>query len=411
MIKEFTKLRKKLTAAHLLAVTFLVYILYVSQAALPEFLYNLGGAFYWDTGYKHFIETVDTQYESMLLTDPNQPLLRDKGTYINLNGLMAKQLRQPVMNERLLMKNGHLGYIPAEAPDREFIREAAEVVIRFHNAHTAGGGNFLFVMTPTQNSKYEEYLPEGYTDSVNGPADTFLSFLEEAGVPYLDLREELQNDGISVTDAYYVTDHHWIPEIGFWAYGEILNKLEQMDIIDPVDPFYTDAGNYRFETYENTFLGSSGRRTGIYYAGLDDSTYIYPNFETDISVSIPSMEVECRGPFEEVAYHQQQEYDLEDPDYFNTNFYAMYGWGDTAITHWRNEQAPDQSKFLLIGESFGNIPFSLMSISLGVMDELDVRYFEEDFSDYYHGYNPDTVILEFNAGAILSEFTDYHYLG
>lgn len=411
MRNDFIRLIRKLRPAHLLSVGFLAYVIFVSTFALPEFLFNFAGAFHWDTGLRHLIKTVDTQYESMLITDPSQPLLRDKGTYINLNGLMAKNLRQPVMNERVLMKNGHLGYIPSEAPDRESIREAAEVVIRFHNAHTAEGGNFLFVMTPTQNSKYEEYLPEGYTDSVNGPADTFLSFLEEAGVPYLDLREELQNDGISVTDAYYVTDHHWTPETGFWAYRKILNKLEQMDAIDPVDPFYTDAGNYCFETYENTFLGSSGRRTGIYYAGLDDSTFIYPNFETDISVSIPSMEVDCRGPFKDVAYHQHLDYDFEDPDYFNTSFYGLYGWGDTPITHWRNEQAPDQSKFLLIGESFGNVPFSLMSTCLGVMDELDVRYFKDSFSDYYDSYKPDTVILEFNAGAILSEFTDYHYLG
>ena len=38
------------------------------------------------------------------------------------------------------------------------------------------------------------------------------------------------------------------------------------------------------------------------------------------------------------------------------------------------------------------------------------EYAYEDFSDYYYGYEPDTVILEFNAGAILSEFTDYGYL-
>ena len=88
--------------------------------------------------------------------------------------------------------------------------------------------------------------------------------LEEAGVPYLDLREEMQAEGISVTDAFYTTDHHWKPQTGLWAFGKILEKLETTGAIPSVDPVYTDPGNYSFEIHENTFLGSSGKRTGIH---------------------------------------------------------------------------------------------------------------------------------------------------
>ena len=119
MTKGFTKLRKKLTAAHLLSVSFLVYILFVSLAALPEFLYHLGGAFYWETGYTHFIETVDQQYSGMLSTDKDAPLLQNKGSYINFNGAMARVLGQPMMNDRVLLKNGHLSHVLPNAPEPE----------------------------------------------------------------------------------------------------------------------------------------------------------------------------------------------------------------------------------------------------------------------------------------------------
>ena len=239
MTKGFTKLRRKLTAAHLLAVSFLVYILFVSLAALPEFLYHLGGAFYWETGYTHFIETVDQQYSGMLSTDTDAPLLQNKGSYINFNGAMARLLGQPMMNDRVLLKNGHLSHVVSKAPEPEEIQAAAENIIRFSRRQTGTGGSFLFVMAPSQISKYEDLLPAGYTDTTNDTADTFLALLEEAGVDCLDLREEMHAEGISSADAYYTTDHHWTPQTGFWAFGKILQKLEAMGAISPVDPLYT----------------------------------------------------------------------------------------------------------------------------------------------------------------------------
>jgi len=401
---------RRIRPGNILAVLFLAYLGFVACSALPRVSYELGRCLYWQTGIQEFINAVDEHSEDLLSLEQDKTLLLNKGSYINLNGLMAKLMGQPEINDRLMLTNGHLSTLPGELPDEEKIREATERILRLYEAQTASGGNFLFVMAPVQIDKYEDLLPVGYEDTINGPADTFLTLLQEAGVPCLDLREEMHKDGISVTDAYYVTDHHWTLDTGFWAYRKILNKLEQMQIIDPVDPFYTNPENYTFATHEDVFLGSSGKRTGIYYGGLDDFEFIYPNFETDISVSVPSEDYECRGPYEEVSYHQRLEYDLEDPDYFNTNFYALYGWNDTPITHWRNEHAADQNKFLLIGDSFSNIPFSLMSLNLGIMDEVDVRYFEGNFSDYYYDYRPDTVILEFNSAAIIAEFTYYDYI-
>ena len=248
-----------------------------------------------------------------------------------------------------------------------------------------------------------------YTDNTNATADAFLYLLEQSGVPYLDLREEMQKEGMSVTQAYYTTDHHWKPETGFWAYGKILDKLARMGAIDAIDPFYADSENYTFDTYENTFLGSSGKRTGIYYAGLDDSTFIRPNFDTDISIRIPTRNLECRGPYEDVGYKTNVVPNYQDPDFFQENHYGLYGWSDNAITHWRNEQAPQQGKFLLIGDSFGNIPFSLLSIYCSSCDEIDMRHYDDDFAAHYEAYAPDTVIVEIYIRNTISVFTDISY--
>lgn len=409
MLKE--RFQLKIQPVHALAVCFLGFMLYVGLAALPSLLIQTGETMQGDIQARNYIKQTNDLYEGMLGTDPEVPHLQNKGTYINLNGFMAKTLGQPLMNERVKLKNGHLATVTLEHSDPESIRKAAENIIRFHKAHSSAGGDFLFVMVPSQISKYEDLLPPGYTDTTNADADAFLALLEQAGVTYLDLREELQKDGISVTDAYYVTDHHWTPQTGFWAYGKMVEKLAQMGTIEPVDPFYTDPENYTFETHADTFLGSSGKRTGKYYTGVDDSILIRPNFDTNIHISVPKRNLELQGRFEEVAYNTDVIHDYTHPDFYGDNVYGLYGWGDTPITHWRNEHAAEQSKLLLIGESFGNIPYSLMSLTFGSCDEVDRRHFEGDFLAYYEDYAPDTVIITVNVDMTISENTTSTYPG
>lgn len=411
MLKERFKIKGRIRANHVLAVLFLCFIFYVGLAAMPQFLVNTGRTIQWQDDVFTYIGRIDSQYTGMLENGNQYPCLQSKDTYIDLNGFLAKVLRQPMMNDRVTLKNGHLSHVVSQSPEPEEIRDAADNIIRFHNVHTASGGSFLFVMAPSQISKYEDLLPTGYTDTTNDTADAFLTLLEQAGVPYLDLREEMHREGISAAEAYYTTDHHWLPQTGLWAYGKILEKLYHMGAIDPVDSLYTDPDNYTFETYENTFLGSSGKRTGIYYAGLDDSIYIHPNFETDISVRIPERQLELRGTYQEVCYNTEAVHNYQDPDFYLENSYGLYGWGDNPITHWRNDQAPQQKKFLLVGESFGNIPFSLMSIPFSSCDEVDRRFFTDDFVSYYEEYAPDMVIIEVNVDMTVSETTTFAYPG
>lgn len=403
--KIFTILRK-FRPAHLLAALFLVFMAYVGAAALPGFLINTGKALQNPTDPLGYIRKINDQYSGMLETEGSPPLLQHKGSYIDLNGFMANLLGQPMMNDRVTLKNGHLASLVSKTPDPDDIQNAADNIIRFADAHRKNGGELLFVMVSSQISKYEDLLPTGYTDTTNATADAFLSLLEAAQIPFLDLREEMHKEGMSVTDAYFATDHHWKPQTGLWACGKILEKLQKMGAMEPVEPFYTDPGSYTFETYKNTFLGSSGKRTGRFYAGTDDSIVLKPNFETEISLSIPFRDLELTGRFEDVAYNRDAYHNYENPDFYNENVYGLYGWGDMPISRWRNEKAPVDQKFLLIGESFGNIPFSLMSLCISSCDEVDLRHFEEDFPAYYDSYQPDTVIILVNVDNTLSEFTD-----
>lgn len=399
-------LLNKLRPGTLLTALFLGYLAFVACSCLPGVIYETGKSLYWQTGPQELIKSIDEYCEEMIPFDQEANVLLDKGTYINFNGLMAKTLAQPSLNQRTILSNGLLASISETGPEEADLREAADNLIRFYRKQQEKGGDFLFVMAPSKISKYEDVLPVGFTDTDNETADRLIALLEAETVPVLDLRESLKEEGILWEEAFFTTDHHWTPQTGFLAFREITEALAEMGAAEAVDPFYTDEESYLFHTYEDAFLGSAGKRTGKYYAGLDDFTLIEPNFPTDIQVSIPSLEVELRGSYRQVSYDTNSTVNPEAPDYFNDNMYGLYGWGDTALTRWRSESAQVQERILLIGDSFSNVPFSFLPICYSSCDEMDMRYFQEDFEDYYQEYDPQTVVILINPNNCVSEFTD-----
>lgn len=406
---ELLKKARKLRPAHLLAAAFLLYIGFVALYPLEPLKNDTKSLLKGEISVSAYMDRIDEMYDGMLSTEQDQPLLQNKGTYINLNGAMAKLLGQPMMNERVKLKNGHLTSVVSWRHSQEDIEYTAQNITSLARTQEKNGGQFLFVLAPSQISKYEDLLPEGYTDTMNDTSDTLLSLLDQNGIAYLDLREALHKDQISNADAFFVTDHHWRPQTGFWAYTKILSTLEESGAIASVDGFYADSSHYDFVTYPNTFLGSSGKRTGICYAGVDDSIFIQPQFDTEITLTVPDRELELTGRYEEVCYNSEDTLNPDNPDYFQFNAYGLYGWGDNSLNRWRNENAPDNSKVMLIGDSFGNIPFSLMSIYFSDCDELDMRYYSEDFQRHYQDFQPDIVILEATLDQAVAENTCYSF--
>lgn len=399
---------KKLTAKNILAVLFLIFTLYVSSSAIPQFLINFRTVLMEKKTFEQFIDLIDEQYYGMLSTKIDQPIFHNKGTYINFNGLMANILGQPEMNDRFKLKNGFLTYNSTafQKKDVDVVFQNLQLLNEQQKAH---GKQFLFVLAPSKMQEHEILLPIGYSDYSYSAADYLLELMDTHNISYLDLRKAMTDDNISYSDAFFVTDHHWTPETGFWAYGKILDKLAKDGHIAPVNTLYTDPQNFEFTIYEDAFLGSHGKRTGIYFAGVDDFCLISPKFDTTISVKIEDNNIDLVKPFSEAAYATYRINHLERHDYFNDNPYAAYGWSDTPLTLWRNDNAPEDQKVMLIGDSYGNIPFSFMSLYFTACDELDMRHFTDNFAEYYENNLPDHIILLVTTNSLKSGNTTFPF--
>ena len=390
----------KITHFKVLAVLFIIAIFYVGSATFPSTIKTVGR--YLTDDRADFLSTkekINVSYRKML--DFEHSNFKNKGSYVNLNGLMAHIMGQRYMNKRVKLDNGHLTYIFKK---RNATRSAAQMT-KLYNKQKEKGKDFLFVLAPIQVPKYEDLLPAGYTDYSNQNADDLLGMLDENGVPTLDLREAMRNDGIDHSNAFFVTDHHWKMETGFWAYTKIIERLEEAGEMDPIASMYTDLDEYEIEVYKDYFLGSHGKRTGSYFAGVDDFSIINPKFETDMSLEISSIGLNKQGRFADLSF----DYSKLRLDYFSSNPYGAFSYGNRDMKNYRNSRAPVDLKIMTIGDSFSRVPFAFLTLVFGTCDQLDMRHYKGDFEEYYSKYDPDVVIVLINPSQIPGKSLTYDY--
>jgi len=390
---------KRFSHTKVIAIIFIVTIFFIGTATLPSTFVIIS-----QRGEIVSVrDKIDDEYRNML-NFGSRFYLRNKGTYINLNGFLANLMKQRFMNEVIKLDNGYL----TDVWDKQDVTLAAVQMTKLFNRQKENGKHFLFVVTPRKVPKYEDILPRGYADFSNQNADELLEILRSHGVPVFDLRDELQKDDISYENTFFVTDHHWKPEAGFWAYTKITDYLVQNEIIEPIDKKYTDITNYNIEIYKDWFLGSLGKRTGIYYVGVDDISIITPNYDTTISLEIPPENISKYGSFYDVAFSHR----LDRINYFLDNPYATYGYGDSNGKIYRNANAPSKIKILFIRDSYACVCTTFFTLVATESRELDMRNYGNfgSFQDYYSEYAPDVLIVFVNAGTgIVSMNTVYDF--
>ncbi|MBQ3123711.1 MAG: hypothetical protein IJC14_06085 [Firmicutes bacterium] len=267
---------------------------------------------------------------------------------------------------------------------------------------------FLYIQLPFKipGEEYggKEQLPENIKDNSNINADNYVWGLDVAGVDTYDLRDDFWNSGMTQNELFFDTDHHWTIEGAFMTTGLIADFLnENYDIGIPED-LYTEE-NFNFDTYEDYFLGSMGRRVGKIYGGIDDFTLITPKFDTDIRLEqIEGMGyAEFEGTFEEAVL--EMEY-ITDPD-IKTNRYAVYH-GDYQELRFTNNLAENDSKILIIKDSFGIPVYSFLSLGVHEVRAIDMRLFEKNVAQYAAEYDPDLVIVMYNADSFVYPMFDFN---
>ncbi len=286
--------------------------------------------------------------------------------------------------------------------------EVAKRVSNLKKAVEGDGTKVIYVLPPEKYIKGHTKFSTGIPyHMANEAADLFVEHLDDYGIPCLDLREGLKTSGLDMSEVFYITDHHWKIETAFWA-ASCFDKWMNETFGENMDPegFYADDNNYNRITYKEISLGSMGRKTGRYYAGVDDFTLIYPKFETMYTyVNTIQPDLKYTGRFEEALMATPMIRQSSDP--FDADMYMSYLYGNAAFSHIENMNREDGLNICFIKDSFA-VPFAAFtSLRCHTVDMIDPRYFEEDYVETLRKGKYDYVILMVSPQNLVEEF--FHF--
>ena len=318
----------------------------------------------------------------------------DKYFFVNANGFFHKVLGQRKVKDVVKVDSGQLTIPLEETP----VWQQAEGTSKLYAWLEEEGIPFCYVQAPYEICKENPQLPKGILDYSNKNADVYLSLLKKAGVPVLDLREEMHACNMDHYESFFATDHHWKIETAFWAYGVLTERIcKELQEEVPVENLQLEA--FRVETAHDKILGSNGRRTGIAYAGLEDITLIYPKEKIQVSFAAPEEGIFREGDFRETYMVYER---LEGDNLYEMAQYDIYIGEDYPTTSQIYEEAPVEKKILLIKDSYFRPVQAFLGTVFTQTDTIDMRYFTGDVKEYIRETNPDMVLLCYNPYMLLT---------
>jgi hypothetical protein len=317
-----------------------------------------------------------------------------KENLVDFFGLTQKMLGKRVMQDAgygAMYKtlDGQLAFSISKTD----VKGMAERTIVLAERLRLAGIDFLYVQAPYKIAPTLGYISLLTHDYSNENADEFMDYISADGVSIFDLRQVILKDGVSQKEVFFDTDHHWSIQGGFFAAWKIAEKLNESYGFN-IEPWVMDVGNYDYLRYKNFFLGTMGRRTGSLYSGVDDFVLITPKYETDITYyqRNGAHEIVRRGGFAEAVLNRKA---LQVHAPVTTNRYAAYP-GDHEELVLTNDNRQD-GKILIIKDSFGLPVYSFLSLGVHEVRALDMRLYSGDVVEYAKKYEPDIVIILYNA--------------
>lgn len=325
--------------------------------------------------------------------------MKDKNAFIKIKGATSKTIgmKGAYSENGIYLANNN--YIVSCGYNQTTTDYEIEQVSRLKQYLDEKGIKLLYVNAPIK------YLDDSFTEEnfgiesySNQNADLFLSRLDEIGVEYIDLRDELVKDGMNSWDMFYRTDHHWNNKSGFWAATKIVDVLNK-DYGYNIDKGIYDYNNYEFTEYNNFWLGEQGKKVSENYIGLDDYTLIKPKYDTSFTYKNDFSGVTKEGKFD-VLIDYDRLYSEDDVENIPSLHYTYLQNGYHASKLINNNI--NEGKILLVGDSYSYnvIPF----LGFGVSDIRGILLRDSNLSvqDWVDRCDIDTVIIvyaQFMIGA------------
>ncbi len=319
--------------------------------------------------------------------------LWNKYGFVNVFGLFMKVSGKKEINDCVLLNDGMLSEGASMSQGDVIQTGHFTEYPKFSEYLSRIGTRFIFVAAPWKMDTAGELLPIGLQNVADRQTDSLLGALNQSKVETLDLREKLSSGVEQVERYFYRTDHHWTAEGALVAFQMIMDRLRNDD--PSIVASISDPEQWQRNTKDRWFLGSRGKRTGVWCAGVDDLIWYTPRFETNMSCINPHLHMIYKGDFAES--NLRQEY-LDSRDYFGMNPYSVYVGGNFPYIKHLNPGAPNRRKLLVIQDSYGLPLQAFLSTAFTEVEVIDPRrYTASGIAEYCLWNRPDIVLMMLNA--------------
>lgn len=346
-------------------------------------------------GVKEKTNSYTSNIDSQLIDD-----VSCKQKMIDINGSIAKKLNMRdffIDSGGVVMKNGYVsGIYPYTTTDYE-----VEQMQALKNYLDNLGIKLLYVNEPVKYLDDKEMEADlGFKSYANQNIDRLLSRLDDIGVNYLDLRQNIIEENKNSYEMFYRTDHHWTVQSGKWAAEKIVDKLNS-DYGYSINKELYSNENFTYTEYKNAWLGEQGKKLGKSYVGLDDFTLIEPKYDTNFIVYINGGFVQ--GSFADTMINKYFYLDENNKDVYEAgswHYSYLPGMNGSIIGNWN----VGTGKILLFSDSYAQVMTPFLALGVNQVDTLVLRDWGEEFDlgEYLSAGNYDTVIVsyaEFMVGA------------
>lgn len=182
-----------------------------------------------------------------------------KREMIDINGALAKSLNMRELYRKSggsVLKNGYVaGIYPYTSTDYE-----TQQITELKSYLDEKGIQLLYVNEPTKYIDDQVIVEDlGRVTCVNDNTDRFLERLDDNGISYIDLREDIIEGNLDSFDLFYRTDHHWTTYAGKKAAERIAKELNK-NFGYHIDLSLYEEDRFSHKEYKNAWLGEQGKK-------------------------------------------------------------------------------------------------------------------------------------------------------
>lgn len=329
--------------------------------------------------------------------------------WIETFGAVEETLGMNVDNGFSYVKSteGSLNYT-SETTDASLLQKNIAAINEINDLAIKYGAEPIVLLAPDKyidgESEYREGIP--YWDR-NEELDLVCEEMVEQGISCVDTRDYLEEIWKWTQEPiFFDTDHHWRIKPGFYMAGVLMDEMDETwdGELNP-DGFYSDIDNYNVYTYEDCFLGSIGRETGVIYAGLDDIDLIYPKYETYFVHRYKSTaDSEVKTVEGEFIHSILDIYNLNNTDsIYVSDKYSIYLDSVNTEDYITNNMQEEGPRVLIVRDSFMAPTAAFLASACSEMDMVWSMRYTGDLEQLISEGNYDYVIVELGSSNLYSE--------